>query len=629
MKKSQLCCALTLSASFGLAAEPVEYLELQSKIKKLNVEYTVNEDFTVERTTELEVVALNDNVAKELKNYSFNYSTSIEKLKVIEAKTINADGSEVMVPEGNYQESINRGHNDNQAIYSDRTSLTVVFPELDANDAIYVKSKIVEIEPMFPGHFAIAESVWDHTAYDELNITIRMPDDVVIYQQFNGVEKSVSKDGDSKVIRVSYSNPKPIKGKRNDYSTWNANTSKGFIVSTFASYQEVADAYAKRALPQAEVTDRVQKLADEITADLVDKKQMAKALYEWVATNISYAGNCIGVGAVVPHHVNFILDNRMGDCKDHATLLEAFYKAKGIDSSQALINSGNQYVLPDVALVSAVNHVITYLPEWDMFIDSTNPHMPFESLAFNIADKPVIMIDERYKVAKTPATKVGENKQSLTSKMTINANGSVTGDLQISAQGRAAIDLRASFRMITEQQEKEWLERTFSSRNQLGKATLTKDDPKPLKSDFNYSFEFERPEFIQSSGAGGFHVYPFVLTSGALFNYLDYSQEELVTDVIACMNGFSEEELVYELPQNLKILAKPDNFAINENHIEFKASYEQEGNVLTVKRFVNDTTPGNLCSADLVNAQRKTLMKINENLNSQVIFQFTTVSVGG
>lgn len=65
----------------------------------------------------------------------------------------------------------------------------------------------------------------------------------------------------------------------------------------------------------------------------------ARALYDWVATHITYAGNCIGIGAVVPRDLPFVLDNRMGDCKDHATLLQALLAARGIKSTQALVNA--------------------------------------------------------------------------------------------------------------------------------------------------------------------------------------------------------------------------------------------------------------------------------------------------
>ena len=74
-------------------------------------------------------------------------------------------------------------------------------------------------------------------------------------------------------------------------------------------------------------------------------RERARLLYEWVSRNITYGGNCIGVGAVVPRDLDVVLDNRMGDCKDHATLLQSLWSAAGLRSEQVLVNAGEQYDL--------------------------------------------------------------------------------------------------------------------------------------------------------------------------------------------------------------------------------------------------------------------------------------------
>ena len=71
----------------------------------------------------------------------------------------------------------------------------------------------------------------------------------------------------------------------------------------------------------------------------------------------------------------------------------------------------------------------------------------------------------------------------------------------------------------------------------------------------------------------------------------------------------------------MKILAKPDDFEIDENHIYFKATYELKDNKLKVVREINDQTPGNVCSAETINQQRQTLIKIADNMKAQIIYQ--------
>ncbi len=205
--------------------------------------------------------------------------------------------------------------------------------------------------------------------------------------------------------------------------------------------------------------------------------------------------------------------------------------------------------------------------------------------------------------------------------MKINSDGSVTGDINLKMIGQPAISFRSSWRHITPEQENEWLENTFSSQNKIGSATMKKDDPDHLLSEFKCSFEFNKPEFILAKGAGGFYVDPLVYTPMAVYSFLNYSKEEIAGYDVACGNGYSIERMVYEFPENMKILAKPDNLEIEENHIYFKATYEFEDNKLRVVREINDQTPGNICSAEIINKQRQTLIKISNNMQGQIIYQ--------
>jgi len=85
----------------------------------------------------------------------------------------------------------------------------------------------------------------------------------------------------------------------------------------------------------------------------------------------------VGSGGVVPHAADTVLDNFYGDCKDHVTLLEAMLTAVGIESSPALINSGNAYHLPTAPALGTINHVITYIPSLDLYLDPTAAQTEF------------------------------------------------------------------------------------------------------------------------------------------------------------------------------------------------------------------------------------------------------------
>ncbi|NMM00412.1 ATP-binding cassette domain-containing protein [Paraburkholderia sp. RP-4-7] len=144
-------------------------------------------------------------------------------------------------------------------------------------------------------------------------------------------------------------------------------------VSTFVDFAAVGKAYLERAAPMARITPAIQALADKLTRDVEDRRQQAEILYNWISTHVRYVAVHLGIGSVVPHSADAVLTAVYGDCKDHVTLFEALLAAKGIKSAPVLVNSNSIYWLPEVALpVGVFDHAITYLPEFAMFVDSTD-----------------------------------------------------------------------------------------------------------------------------------------------------------------------------------------------------------------------------------------------------------------
>ena len=61
----------------------------------------------------------------------------------------------------------------------------------------------------------------------------------------------------------------------------------------------MAAAYKARARDKSVVTPEIQKLADELTAGLSDKREQTKRLYQWVARNVRYVAMALGDGGYV------------------------------------------------------------------------------------------------------------------------------------------------------------------------------------------------------------------------------------------------------------------------------------------------------------------------------------------
>jgi len=129
---------------------------------------------------------------------------------------------------------------------------------------------------------------------------------------------------------------------------------------------------------------------------------------------------------LIPNTTEDILKRRYGDCKDHVTLLGALLKAKGIDSSPALINLGTAYTLTDLAVISPFNHVILYVPQEDLYLDSTAPTVRPGDLYVDIAGKPVVLT-ALGAIGRTSDCKPDTNIAQTDVELTLNEEGRITG----------------------------------------------------------------------------------------------------------------------------------------------------------------------------------------------------------
>ncbi len=611
--------ALTGSA-FAAAGDPIE---LQAKYGRYYQTTLINEDGTSVETIELSRTVLKESALEGIKHASVSYSTSAEKAEVIAAYTLKADGRRIDVPKNNYQVEINKGRDKDSPVYSDWTTLSVVFPDVEVGDTVVFSYKVTQTEPVFPKQYSASGSFPGQVAYDDVRVRFEYPASMWVQYEVHGMKEAENgTKGDHKVVEWRYANPKPVRAERRDYSVFDPEKIVGYGFSTFRTYADIAAAYGERAQPKAAVTERISKLAAEIVKDRKAPKDQARALYEWVSKNITYAGNCIGVGAVVPRDLTFVLDNKMGDCKDHATLLQALLAARNIKSVQALVNAGSMYRLPKTPVVSSVNHVINYLPDFDMYVDATSDSTPFGMLPFGDQDKPVLLVEGYKDGTKTPVMAVGSNRQRVVSHIKIAPDGTASGSLEVFQNGGAAVSMRASMRGLPGDVERDLVKNMLRRQGMIGSGTFEKDDPTELTDVYHYKVSFNAEKYIKLPGAGAFYIFPPLGMADGMAYALRPSVEEPEKEAdVTCSNISIVEDYTIELPKGVKVLSVPDNVKITSEQLSYTATYKLKGNVLTVKRVLDDRTRGNVCSPQVMAGYKKIADKAMDNLKEQVLYK--------
>ncbi len=622
MKQIVLLALLLLTRLSVAVAEQMSDADIPFRYTSDSIEYDVNADGSYTDTQKWSTIVLKESALQGCKSASVTFSTSVAKGEILEAYTLKKSGKRIDAPKSSYQTSTNDGYASGSPLYSDETTITVMFPELAVGDTTVFAYRVTNREGMFPNQFSISHAFSRFQAYDGVSIKIIAPRTMHVRteQYFLSAQPVVEKDG-KQILQWLFQNKKPEKWTPADSGITTVGDEPSLYVSTFDSYRQIAEAYAKRAVPKAAVTERIKALASRIVGDKKTPEAQARALYDWVAKNITYGGNCIGIGAVVPRDLDVVLDNRMGDCKDHATLIQALFAAENIESEQALINAGDRYELPSVPVVGAVNHVINYVPAMKLFLDSTASYVPFGMVPVALGEKPVLLVSHFQDGARVPSTAQDGNEQIMHTKIRINPDGTATGTTQISLKGYPAIGARYYMRRLRGDQEDYMVRAVLKSQGVHGTGTIQKDDPTELLDSYRYGFAFQLADLLVAASTIGMPIQPVVSSSLPISAFVKGAYDPPHKKANVCSGGHSVEEYEYVFPPSITIVGYPKDFTFSSPAIDYTATYRKSGNALVIKRELRDKTATNVCTPEYEVEYKKSARAIMRDIKAQVLLR--------
>lgn len=621
MKKGFVGAAMLCAC--GLATAQETAYSPPATILKDDIVYNVAKDgtYTVDETVMVRV-----NTAQAVQQFGqtyLQYSTALEDVQVLEAYTIGKDGKRVDVDKDKIvtqQSPISTG----APSFGDIKIKAIVFSSIEPG-AIkgYHTLKTVK-KPLFAGQFSMAEyfpNVWENK---EASVTVTAPSSLPLHVQAidmkGGVVKA-DKAGTNKWVwtlqDAKAENPEAGSISPQDFSPRVA-------VTSFADFKAAAKAYLDGAEPNAKVTPNVQQLADQITKGMTDPRAQAQAIYNWVSHNIRYVSLTFGLGGVVPHDADTILAARYGDCKDHAALLEALLAAKGIASSPVLVNSGNVYWLPDVAISPGVfDHCITYIPQFKLFLDSTAEVAPFGVLPPTEAGKHALVArgdDGKPAIMQLPLTAVTGDTVKATMTATLAADGGISGKTENAETGLFEFIDRAILSRLQPGQEAQVAGALMAQFGEQGTGTLTLGDARDLSKPYVYSSSFSLPAYANVPGPGSLAMPVGIPGLSGIIGFPRDTVLPARTRPLVCLAAHKVEDSSLTLPSGVKVKQLPDKAHLANAVGSYDATYSQSGQTVTVHRELTLAPKGALCNADDYQQMRALGAAIARDFRSQMSY---------
>lgn len=584
-------------------------------------DYEVRADASNVQTESYDILLKTKAAVEQFSQVRLSYSEKMETLEVLSAYTLTADGQRRDVPADRIytQESYSSAA---AAMYADRKVKVVVFPNLAPGTRVVYQTRRTQNVPYFPGYFSLWETFNVFQQYDDAQVTLTAPASLPMYVQQRGVQGSQAptvRNGQARwTWKYRRSEPMPVQN-------WTAQPwefSPTIMASTYRDWAQVARAYQLKGGEAAKVTPGIQALADEVTRGISDRGEQAAALYRWVSQNIRYVAVYLGNGGLEPNPAQSILDNHYGDCKDHVVILEALLAARGIDSTPVLIGAGGGPTLPAIPMLGRFNHAITYVPEFDLYLDSTSAYARFGQLPDADLGAPVLHTRQAT-VARTPDNDAARNGSGFEVTFEFSPGGDVQGRTVQQPREVSEIGMRGAFARLNAQNRARVEESIMASSGFDGSGTLTLlGDPQDLTRPFNYRYDFHATDYVDFGVVGGM-VLPDP-PGGESFRdiYTTTSAPDNATPFY-CNDSLREETYRLQYPAGVPIVAMPRDLDFHNAAGEYRLQWRREGQAIVARHRLHQRAVRGaqaLCQPGDYAAFRELYQQVRRGFRGQVVY---------
>jgi hypothetical protein len=582
--------------------------------------FTVNADGSY---TKLDTMTLRVNneagVARVAQQYIW-FNRNMADVQIIEAYTTSADGVRHDV-EPDQIRDVQEARSFNAPTFQDIQEKVIVFPAVEPGARVHLTYRKTQKVAIVAGQFS------DFTPPDlapthNFRLVYDLPADKPLYADARGfvIDPPVTHDG-----RTTYAfrYDRAHFGRLEHGSVAYVSYGDRLMVSTFPDYAAFAATYRVSAADTSAHDPALIQLARSITAHDTTERAKAKSLYDWVRRNVRYVAINVGRGAVVPHHASAILADRYGDCKDHVALYGALLDAVGIRNEPALISNGTIYTLPSVPGYGVINHVITWLPDLQMYADSTASSVEFGFLPPSDMDRPTVLVNEGT-LAQTPATEAMAHQTNLS--ITVAPDGSASFVYQLVASGLSAEQGRAMLRMQTPAQREDSIQAELRSANLIGTATLSTSDLTATEGPLTITMKGTLESLVVPGTAASIPA----LTSFAGGFSADaryWLGERERSQPFVCHNMEMHEHARISLPPNFHVLDMPEAVEATDRYIDYRSQYtfDPQTNVVTMTRDGTTHFASDVCSPDDFAQMHPAIEALGRDVRAEVIVKSTLV----
>jgi hypothetical protein len=556
--------------------------------------------------------------AQAMTSIPLSYQEGFQSIELVEAYTLKPDGRKLHVlPDAIQKQSGSFGGSTGLS-WPEYRGWQLKYSDVQAGDKTVLHYRLNQLKPFLPGWQTFNWVANHNFAINRLDIEVQSPVDMPLYIDANGLDVTTTQEADLVVRRLRTS----VQPQTYDPNAVNTSYRVArFSISTIPTNAQWGNLVAQGFKEKTLLTPAVLQIAAAQTQGRNTEVQKTQALYDWVRKNIRYNAVFLGAGGYVPNDVDFILNKRYGDCKDHVLLLVALLKAVGVEAVPALVNNGADDEISKVAL--GFNHVIVYIPSLDLYLDPVGAEVPYGQLPFGVRGHPVVLSRvDGSTMAKTPVLLAANNRIESERDFRLGVEGTLKGTLRVSTYGHAAMVAQERLAQIVPGKEASAVRQMLEKAGVLGVGTIRFAPLQRDKAEQSYEVDLEIKNFLLSPDAGSINPNPILPELPVnIASYLGNFIQEKRRFAMPCTPMQIRETFTLRFDPDFKLDRVPKPAQITEDGIRFESNITMSDNTLQGVRELVVAGDSMVCSPARYEKIKTAMRAILKNLRQDLIYQ--------
>lgn len=573
-----ICLAPLLAGTLPVkaaTADAVQHLRLDHYVER----YVVNPDQTYVLTVRSDATLLTRRGIAAGERKTMNFYPKSQSLDLMEAWVDQPDGTRLVVQPGSI---FTRPSQASQSApgFTDSQTTTVLFPQLREGSRTHIVWRETQKTPPLLGLQIISQAPQEWAVGEQI-VEVIAPEGVPLtWRARGGFVVQETKDGGIHHLTARIADRAGMEPERNAVAS--SDFQPMFLATSLPNLEAIGAIYYRQNLDRAVVTPEIASLAASIVGDRTGL-DAARSIYNWVTVNIRYVAVYLDQNdGWVPHPAGEVLARGYGDCKDHVVIMQSLLAARGIKADPAIIDWGRRFE-PLPLWVSQFNHAIIYLPDFDLFLNPTNPHARFEALDPTLSGKLVVIATESGRVAHTPELRPADAQYRIDATTKLLADGTIEGTAKLSMSAYSEASIRSA--VANASSSADLAEQVLRATPEGGFGDYVTSSPRDLSTPFNIEAHWRSPHGAPPCCAAA----PIPAPAG-----LDLSRPAQLRQYLSRVTGRRNPVMVgakdlawttrIELPEGARVSSIPIGVAMVNAAGSYTARYTQLPNGLRIER---------------------------------------------